>query len=420
MTTFLIVAGLLLAVALLFVVPPLLSGRRRHAVVASRNEANVSIYRDQLQELSADLAAGTLSRDQYEQARRELESRVLEDVAAADAPAALAGRGGSRLAIVIGAAVPLVAVSLYFVLGNPKGLDPHAAKPPAADEQGHDVTPEQIAGMVEGLAKRLKENPENTEGWIMLARSYNALQRYPEAAQAYAKAVERKPTDAQLLADYADVLAMAQGRNLMGEPERLVERALKADPENIKALALAGTAEFMKKDYRAAVSHWEKIVALVPPESEFGRSVASSIAEARQKGGLAPDQPPAAAKAPANKAAAAAIAGVSGTVRLSPELAAKVAPSDTVFVFARAASGPRMPLAIVRKEAKDLPLAFSLDDSMALAPGMKLSSFEKVVVGARVSKTGEAMPKPGDLEGATQPVAVGASGLVVTIDSAVK
>jgi cytochrome c-type biogenesis protein CcmH len=423
MTTFWIVAGLLLAGALLFVLPPLIGGRRKQGLVASQDEANVSIYRDQLQELDEDLAAGTLSPDQYQQARREVESRVLEDVGSEAARAAEAsGNAGRIAAIVSGVAIPVIALAMYFALGTPAGIAPQpmAAREGAAG-QGHEVTPEQINAMVDALAQRLQNEPGNAEGWVMLARSLNALGRYPEAVKAYAKAVELVPDNGQLLADYADSLAMAQGRNLMGEPEKLIQKALQVDPTNIKALALAGTVAFEKKDYGTAVKHWQQAAALAPPESGFAQGLQSSIAEARQRGGLKTE--PVAKSQPAadgGNAPAAASGNISGTVQLAPAQAAKAAPTDTVFVFARAASGPRMPLAIVRKQVKDLPFAFALDDSMSMMPNMKLSTAGDVVVGARISKTGNATPQPGDLQSATQPARIGTGGLQVTIDEEVK
>jgi cytochrome c-type biogenesis protein CcmH len=368
-----------------------------------------------LVELDADVAAGTISRDQFDQARREIEQRVLEDASGAPSAAAAAGHG-KVAAVVVGIAIPVLSVAIYLALGSPQALDPKVAASRPAQEQGHEVTPEQIAAMVDSLAERMKANPENVEGWVMLARSYNAMQRFPEAAQAYAQAIQRVPDNAQLLADYADVLAMVQGRKLEGEPEKYIQRALQADPNNLKALLLAGTVAFDRQDFKQAAAHWEKAQGMVPPESDFARSIANSIAEARQKGGLAA----APAAAPVAAAPAGAGASIAGTVRLAPGLAAKAAPTDTVFIFARAASGPRMPLAIVRKQVKDLPASFTLDDSMAMAPNMRLSNFPQVVVGARVSKAGSATPQPGDLEGASAPVAVGASGLTVTIESEVK
>ena len=246
----------------------------------------------------------------------------------------------------------------------------------------------------------------------MLARSYAALGRFGEAAAAYAHAVERLPGDAQVLADYADALAMAQGRRLQGEPEKIIARALQVDPDNVKALALAGTVAFDKQDYATAVAHWERILRLVPQDSELAQSVRASVAEAQALGGGSP--------APRERITAAGNNAISGVVRLAPEFAAKVAPTDTVFIFARAADGPRMPLAIMRKQARELPATFTLDDSMAMTPDTKLSNFPRVVVGARISKAANATPQPGDLQGVSSPVTGAATGITVVIDSEIR
>lgn len=401
--TFWILAVLLAATALAFVLPALLA-RGRHAASAERDATNIAVYRDQLRELDADLAAGTLSRGQYDEAHRELERRMLEDVRAPKA-AAQAAKSSRGAAIAVGVAMPLVAGLLYFVVGSPNALTPDTA---AGDS--HGITVQQVESMVERLAARMQENPDDVKGWEMLGRSYAVLERYPEAVTAYANAVKRSPPDAQLLADYADTLAMAQGRTLLGAPEKIIAQALRVDPDNVKALALAGTIAFQKQDYKGAVVHWERILKLVPPDSEISDSVRSSIVEARTLAGGG------VTAAPAPKAAAPTQATVSGTVSLAPGIAAKAAPDDTVFVFARPAEGPRMPLAVMRKRVRDLPAAFKLDDSMAMTPAAKLSNHQKVVVGARVSKSGNPAPQPGDLEGLSDPVKVGHAGVVVVIN----
>jgi len=280
MIAFWVINALLAAGALLFVLPPLIV--RRERIRASRRESNLAIYRDQLRELDADLAAGTLSAEQHEKARRELEARLLEDVADGDSTAASV-RHGRGAAIVVSAAVPLLAFALYFAVGNPRAL----LLGPAASEAAHGMTAQQVEALVDRLAARMRENPEDPEGWILLGRSYGALARFTDAAQAYANAVARLPRDAGLLADYADVLAMAQGRRLQGEPERIIARALEADPDNLKALALAGSAAFDKKDYTNAVAYWERILPLVPTDSESARTIQASIAEARSLGAAA-------------------------------------------------------------------------------------------------------------------------------------
>jgi cytochrome c-type biogenesis protein CcmH len=259
--------------------------------------------------------------------------------------------------------------------------------------------------MVERLAARLRESPDDVEGWKLLGRSYGALGRFPEAVDAYLKAAARAPRDAQVLADLADVLAMSRGQRLTGEPEKLVLRALELDPRNLKALALAGTAAFERKDFAGAVRYWERMLPLVAADSEDARSIQASIAEARSF---------------MKPGAAAAASALQGTVRLAPDLKAKVSPDDTVFIFARAAQGPPMPLAVRRAKVRELPLEFALDDSMAMAPGMQLSGFPRVIVGARVSKSGSATPQAGDLQGASAPVANDARGVSVVIDSVVK
>jgi cytochrome c-type biogenesis protein CcmH len=405
MTVFLVMSALLVAGTLLFVVPPLL--RRKGGSGVSRDTVNAAVYRDQLRELEADLRAGTLDADLHERVRQEIEKRLLEDVGSG-AEGAGKPRRARAAALAMGFALPLLALAIYFLVGNPQALSPGFT---GANETEHGVTAQQMQTLVDRLAARLKEAPDNPEGWAMLGRSYGALGRFDDASAAYAEAVARLPRDAQLLADYADTLAMAQGRRLQGEPEKLIARALRADPDNVKALALAGTVAFENKDYRTAVGHWERILDLMPQESDFTQSLRSSIAEARELGGVAP-----AAKQQAQRRPAAAPRRVSGPARLAPGLAAKTDPTDTVFIFARAAEGPRMPLAILRKQVRDLPLQFTLDDSMAMTPETKLSAAARVVVGARISKSADATPRPGDLEGLSAPVKPGAAGVVVVID----
>ena len=404
MTLFWIIGGLLVAVALLFIVPPLLW--RKASGRLSRSAVNVAVYRDQLRELDADLRAGTLSADHYEKARRELEARLLDDVGGAEGAAGLP-QWGRRAALVLGLAVPLAAVGLYFVVGNPQALAPQAAT-----DAAHNLDGQQIQALVERLAERLKNNPDEVQGWVMLARSYAVLGRFGEAAAAYSHAAERLQGDAQVLADYADTLAMAQGQRLQGEPEKIIARALQVDPNNVKALALAGTVAFEKQDYVSAVAHWERILRLVPQDSDLAQSVRASVAEAQALGG--------GSRAPQARAAAAGNNAISGVVKLAPELAAKVAPTDTLFIFARAADGPRMPVAIMRKQARDLPAAFTLDDTMAMTPDTRLSNFPRIVVGARISKTANATPQPGDLQGMSPPVTGSATRVTVVIDSEIR
>lgn len=405
MITFWVVSALLMAGALLFLVPPLLGGRARNPASANHEMANLTVLRDQLRELETEHEGGLISPEQYARARGELEKRVLEESGSASAEAVTARPPIGVIAGVV-LLLPMLAIPLYLYLGNPQALNPAALAAQASSGQGgHSLTAEQVEAMVEQLAARLRQNPDDNEGWVMLARTYNALGRYAEAAEAFRTLSNRLPGDAQILADYADTLAMAQGRQLLGEPEAIIARALQADAKNIKALALAGTAAFERKDYAKAIEHWERVAAQVPPDSNTARSIAASITEARNRMGGAPAAEP----------AAVASAPLRGRVQLAPGLLDTLQPDDTVFIFARAASGPRMPLAILRKQVRDLPIDFSLDDSMAMAPSLRLSSYPQVVVGARISRSGNATPQPGDIQAFSDPIASSANGVMLTL-----
>jgi len=409
-TVFLSVGAVMLGVALAWVFVPLLARTKRAGLAPEA--ANLSVLRDQLGELDADLARGTLTRERYEQSRVELERRVLEEVKPQlPAKAGAATTASVWTAAVLGTLIPVAAVVLYLAVGTPTAVLPQTS---ASSGPQHEVTRETLEAMVAKLLAHLERSPEDAQGWTLLARSYYVLGRHAEAARAYDRAVALIPRDADLLADYADALGVAQGRSLQGKPSELVRRALEIDPNHWKALALAGTAAFDRKDYRQAIAYWERLQRVVAPDSEMGRAMEANIAEARELGGIkvAGNAAPKAAAAPAG-------ARVAGRVSLAQALVGKAAPGDTVFIFARAAGGPPMPLAVLRKQVQDLPVEFALDDSMAMAPSLKLSGFSEVIVGARISRSGSATPQRGDLQGLSKPVKVGATGVAVVIDATV-
>lgn len=398
----LLLAMLLLALGMLLI--PLLRDRRLDDRPTQGSQANLGILREQLAQLNAELAAGTLTVHQHRLGQAEIEQRALEEHSSAK----VQGVSGRPLGpvIAIGLFLPLLAVVLYGLLGNPL-----AAVPAAVQGNSGGFSQAQIEAMVEKLAAKLEgpsaEQPPDPKAWEMLARSYAALQRFAQADKAYVRAIELAPTNAQLLADRADVLAMLQGQSAAGEPTRLVEQALLLDPNNLKALAIAGTAALERSDPAAAIAFWNRAKQIAPPGSEFSAGLESSLEVARSQlnaGVSASAQ--AVAKAPS----------ITGTVSLSPALAKQVSPGDTVYVFARAANGPRMPIAVLRHRASELPLAFTLDDSSALSPQVSLSSAGTLVVGARISRSGNAIAQPGDLLGQSAPVQPGASKLSIVID----
>jgi cytochrome c-type biogenesis protein CcmH len=400
MTVFLLFAALMLAVALFFVLPPLLQ-KERAGTQSQRATLNLDIMRDQLRELDADREAGSIDAASYDAARRELEQRVAEEVQP-EAQAASAPAKKPWVAVALALLLPIVAGGLYYSMGTPKGLDPANTAPQTAQQ----YTPEQISAMLDKLSIEMKNHPDDVKGWTMLARSYARMGRIDEALQAYDHLVRLMPHNAELLAEYAEVLGTGK-QTLIGEPEKLIDQALAADPNSVAALAMSGAVSYERHNYQGAVTQWRKILALVPPNSDIAQAVTNRIDEALSLSGMPAEGGGASAKA----------ASLSGTVDIDPALLAQAKGDDTVFVFARAVSGPPMPLAVLRKQVKDLPITFTLDDSMSMMPNAKLSGFKDVVVSARVSKSGNPMPAAGDLEGVSGTVHPGAKDLKIRIDS---
>ncbi len=423
--------------------------------------ARLDELKRQLAQVDELAAQGVLGPEAAQAARAKLEQAIVDAVtaegpAAAPSPAPAAAAPAKKPAAAPAAemvAAPAVrlpralvaGISLFVLVfgvagyawrGNLEGLkvgpgENVAASEEAAGGQQHSATNEQVQAMVDRLAEKLKAKPDDAEGWAMLGRSYTALGRHPDALAAYRKVVELRPQDAQALADLADGIAVANNRSLDGEPERLILQAVKLDPANVKALALAGTVAFNRADYAKAADYWQKAVDHTDPGSEFKVQLQAAMNEARQRAGLpvvaqapqaAPAAPaaPAAAAAPGNAPAAAGGASITGRVTLAAALKDKVAPGDTVFIFARASAGPKMPLAIIRKQVSELPFDFTLDDSLAMSPAARLSSVQQVVVGARISKSGTAVAQPGDLQVLSAPVALGTSGLKLEIAEVVR
>jgi cytochrome c-type biogenesis protein CcmH len=289
---FWVICALLIVIALAFILPPVLrrSGESDVKIEDERKQANIAVYRDQLSELEADLRNGIVSQEQYPQDREEIERRLLEDTATARAEkTAGAPLSARNTAYLLGIGLPLVAIIFYLKVGQPDlisnpapaGVPPATASAPAPPERSQ----EQIEANVAKLAQRLESNPNDAQGWTMLARSYSSLEKYSDATKAYAKATELTPKDADLWAEYAFATGMAEGKTLDGKPMELINQALKVDPNNAKALQLAGSAAFQAKDYKKAVDYWERVLKQVPPNSEVGRMITDRINEAKTLAG---------------------------------------------------------------------------------------------------------------------------------------
>ncbi len=401
-------------VALAFVLVPLLRARARNA--PSRVEANLEILRGQRREIEADVAIGLLAPEAREEALAELVTRAQVDLQPAAAPDCAGGRPWI-VAACTAVAIPALAFGIYAATGNPGASDDQAVAA-LANPKPDDA---KIVAMVEGLAKKVKERPDDIQGWALLGRSMSALGRFQESADAYARLAKLVPNDAQVLADYADSLAMAQGRTLIGKPHELALKALEIEPGNPKALALAGTAALDSGDFDAAIKHWQKLASVLPPDSPDRAEIQSILGEIRTRAG--------AAGKPVSGAPATQVAGtggkpdgksdgksITGLVSLAFGVSGHVTGGETLFIFARSEGGPRIPLAVIRASSRELPLKFTLDDSQAMSPTVKLSGAQAVRIEARISKSGNAMPQPGDLVGSSAVVRPGARDVPVVVD----
>lgn len=407
MAVFWILAASMTAVALAFVLVPML--RARPAGGPSAADANLEVLRGQRREIEADIANGTLPAEAREEALADLMGRAQDDLSQPRADAAAVAGKPWITAASVALAVPALAFGLYLAVGNPAASDMKAvsaARAPMDDQQ--------IIAMIDNLARKVKDRPDDAHGWALLARSMAELGRFKEAAGAYEHLAKLVPGDAQVLADYADALGMAQGRTLEGRPYELAKDALKIDPKHQKALALAGTAALDAGDFKGAIAYWQALAGELAPGSPDRAQVQAILGEIREKAAATGKPMPPAPKVA--KAATASSKTVSGSVAVAPGIAAKVSGNETLFIFARSEGGPRVPLAVLRASARELPLKFALDDTQAMAPGMNLSSAQNVRIEARISRSGNATPQPGDLVGTSAVVKPGARDVNIIVD----
>ena len=293
MIVFCVTCLVLVAIALAFILPTLLQrdDKNTRQEDSGRRAANLAVYRDQIAELQREMENGIVSPEQYQEDRDALERRLLQDVAIPDEVAAgdKKTQGTSRgFAYALAIGIPVIAVALYLLVGkldamsaSPSSTAPPQTAAPLGPMVNGQPSQEQIEANVASLAKRLEQSPEDLQGWMMLARSYSSMEKYSEASGAYAKVTALNSNDADLWADYAFAAAMANGRRLAGQPTDLINKALKVDPENLKALQLAGSAAFEVKNYQLAIQYWERVLRKMPPDSEVGQVLSRRIDEAR-------------------------------------------------------------------------------------------------------------------------------------------
>ncbi len=390
MTGFLISAFLLLVLVLVLLLRPFIFPPKVEAT--SRRQMNAAIYREELDKLELEHSSGSINSADYELAHAEMRQRLFQDTNEEDDRSVM---GSSKITVIsLCVFITILSAGFYFSLGDATRIAEKNTQQP--------MTQDGVEKMITVFAAKMEQDPTNLQGWAMLARSYRILGRNQEAAKAYERSGNFIDSDPQLLADYADVLASNANGSFAGKPLKLINQALKLDPNNLLALWLSGTASYAAGNYKAAVQTWEKLAQQLPPGTEDARSIEASIAEARAKGGL-------------TSQANVSTKGISGKIEIAADIKSKVKSGDIVLVIARK-PGERMPVAVLKTSVSEFPMSFSLTDALAMNPSSPLSQLAEAAIEVRISKTGMAMPEAGDLISTPQTVKVGADNIRLVID----
>jgi len=424
MILFWIIAAAMLLAALALLLPTLL--RPKQFVDRDLNQINVNIAKQRLKELEAEYQAGQHSDAQYQQIQKDLEQQLANDLEKEQISPNKKIKSSNMVSIIIATTVPLLTITLYLTRGNMDAMEisgPGAGADAPMNRMAQNGPAPSIDEMIATLKEKLADKPNNPQGWYMLARSYMALKQYSKAVEAWDELLSLiGPNDPEVLVQYADALAMTQGGRLTGKPAEQVFQALELDPNNTQGLWLAGMAMQEQKDYMAALNYWRQLEPNMDddPESQVALRDLINRAERKLKVEVTDFQALPSIASASNKPTANSASAIRLEIDLDPSLAAKVAIEDSLFIYAKALSGPPMPLAAVRKKAIDLPLSITLDDSMAMMPQMKLSNFKQVKVGARISKSGNAIAQDGDFYAEVQPVTVGQEGVIKILIKEIK
>ena len=396
MLSFWIICGLLIAVALIIILPSLFT--KEIPKDLDRNKINKAVYDKKLLELENDLNNDLIEREQYLIARADLERSLLDDI---EDNKNLAYKSANKtLPIIVLIALPVAAVLTYLQLDNGlESLDPEFQKKMA--EQQTNPGMGQMGSIEQAIAEleeKIKQNPDNLENLAMLGRSYVVTERFNEAVNIYAKANElSNGANPNILISFGEAKGFAAGNKFDKSSMALFSKALQIDPDNERGLWYAGLAAYQLQDYKLSVKHFEKLVQQVPEDQvDVKNALVKYLNDAKQKAGIAITQ----VEKPSEKSSASITVNVS----LADNVAEKIVNSDTLFIYARAMNGPKMPLALVKMTAGDLPTTVTLDDSVSMVPSMTLSSMEQVEVIARISKSGQAIMQSGDIFGSIQPV----------------
>ena len=403
--TFILLTLAIAVIAVLLLLRPLFSKKEQQSKV-ERDAVNIQAAATRLSELKLELENGLISQERFDNYKLELETAALDDLRNTASSESHEHKGNKILALLVALIVPLLSITIYQQLGNEAAFHPELQ----TDESA--IASQEIEKMLAVVEKEIKENPDDVEGRIALAQVYVELERYSDAATVYLELNKLRPDDPDVLVNYAEALARSHGNRLTGKPTELLNAALKIEPKHGRALWLAGFAEQQAENKEGALSHWRHLLAGMEEGSEVFQHLENLISEL-ESGTPTPE-------VVTSNQSAAVQQSIQVKETLSPEFLNKVDPNTTLFIYARASEGPPMPLAVHKGLAKDLPITVTLDDSMAMMPQMSLSSFPKVIVGARLSSNGQPQGQSGDYEGYSDTIEVSTNPVVDILINSVK
>ncbi len=413
MTIFWVIAAIITIIVLLILIIPMLRAHHNTSTPQDRTALNVQLIQDRLLEVERDYTEQRLTSEQYEVVKQELQLALAKDLQSAPDQnlTRQPTEQGRWMAWVVMLFVPILAVSLYLNYGDSRGFELPEMTQTQANQPGQQQQPSaaSIEKMVDGLAARLKQNPDDQQGWFMLGRSYMVMGRYTEASNAYEQLLKLVGDDANVLLQYAQAKVMGNGGRWDTSSIALLDKATKLEPENPVTLSLSGLLAAQQGKADTAVGLWRKAQSAMQPNSAEYNELDKMIASINNSGEIKTESTPPvqaiqSAKNTQETSTASSASSIEVKVSIAPELIAKASPEQTIFIFAQALNGPPMPIAVARKKVSELPVVVTLDDSMAMMPTRKLSSFEQVRIAARISQSGTAMPTAGDLEGKVEPV----------------
>lgn len=379
---FWIVAIGLLLLALLILLPPILRVQVTDQA-DDRQKQNIDIARDKKNGLDSQLAQGELNQEEYDNTLLDLQTALaldLENIEASDP-----GQQGRWVVWLLAVAIPILSFGLYFQFGEYGVIkNPALAQVPVDTRAQNQLTDLSVEEIEELIKQRLRNNPEDAEGWFVLGKTYMARQKFDKAITAYQRTYDLVGEEPGVMFSLADALAMQNDGAMQGEPEQLVRRGLEISPQDPTGLWLAGLAAEQRQDYKGAHALWSQLMPLIQNDPESSTEVRELIQLLEQRD-------------PQLSASVAVVRILNLSISLAENLRHLAAPGDSVFVYAKAMDGPPMPLAVKRLTVQDLPADVILSDSDAMIQTMKLSTFARVIVGARVSISGNPVAQPGDL-----------------------